>query len=77
MAKQEAVMECQKTELDILARNLHEKTSDLDEAKQECIKMAEELSVIQKEVADIGTMVSYIACMYVHGVHLMALCTSE
>lgn len=63
MAKQEAVMECQKTELDILAGNLREKTSDLEETKQECVKMAEELSVIQKEVAAIVRYVCMCVCM--------------
>ena len=52
MAKQEAIIECQKNELESLGEKFAEKESQLDQSGQECMKMAEEISAIKKTLAE-------------------------
>lgn len=56
MAKQEAVIECQKNELKSLGEKFDEKTSQLDQSSQDCARMTEEISVIQKRLTESTTV---------------------
>lgn len=58
MAKQEAVIECQKNELESLGEKFDGKTLQLENSNQDCVRMTKELSAIQKRLAESTTMVS-------------------
>lgn len=52
MAKQEAIIECQKNELESLGEKLDEKMSQLDQCSRECTKMAAEISALKKTLTE-------------------------
>lgn len=58
MAKQEAIIECQKNELETLSKKVDKKTSQLDKNGLECARMTENISVLQKTLAESTTVVS-------------------
>lgn len=60
MAKQEAIIECQKTELEGLTEKVDEKTSQLDKRNQDCARMTEEISTIQKKLKDSNVVSSLL-----------------
>ena len=50
MAKQEAIIECQKTEIENLREKLEETTTELADQNQQYVKVAEEFKEIQKKM---------------------------
>lgn len=60
LARQEAVIECQKTEIDNLTEKVQKKTSELAEQNKQYIKIAEELKDIQRKLEESDQIVSYL-----------------
>lgn len=64
MAKQETIIECQKTEMEKLTEDLHKKNSELANINQQCTKMTEELSAMQEKIEESNSTVSYYSAKW-------------
>lgn len=60
MARQEAIIECQKTELDNLVEKLNGLSSELDKKSRECANLTEQILTIKKKLEEKSAMASFI-----------------